>query len=444
VIKLSSLNKEYLYLCCFFVAAAVIVLKGWGDTKNTARLVSKFQLFLIFIYPVIFGFRGYFKTLNRFPKYIWISFGAWFICSLISFISITYLDSIYNEKDQKVSLYFYVFVLIHIVFVSVMYSFFQRVAVDKALLLLNIFSLLGCFIALYFLVVLWTEVQSGVNIKVLSSKWFHDPPFASHIRHIGYLLAVSTLSSFLLYNYSVSKEKAYIYAFLFLINSTFLFWLGGRGAAVSFLIVAAWYISCVKSFVIIDFRRISAFVVLLIISGLISEYLSIFSWNGASRIVPEFIQSAHANTNPVFDMINVYSSDRLTIWKAAWQGIMERPFFGWGVAGYQLLPYKAHAVHVHNSVLQFILQFGFVGAFFLCVLSVAVFLFLFMAYRKSTERGKVFLLSSTSICVVLILQSLIDGTLYHAQPVFIFICFLAMSLSQAVTRNKVEQKLVEI
>ena len=115
--------------------------------------------------------------------------------------------------------------------------------------------------------------------------------------------------------------------------------------------------------------------------------------------------------------VHQFSSGRLAMWQDAWQLLMQNPATGLGPDQYMLAtePDFRGFVHPHNLFLQFALAWGLAGAALALFLGGCLLRRLAAGARRSDETG----VAPAALLAVLavLLHALIDGTLYHSQPV---------------------------
>ncbi|MCD6681120.1 MAG: O-antigen ligase family protein [Burkholderiaceae bacterium] len=113
-----------------------------------------------------------------------------------------------------------------------------------------------------------------------------------------------------------------------------------------------------------------------------------------------------------------YVADRLEIWMQAFNAILRRPAFGYGPEGYIFSACCNSAVaQPHNFVLQFLLEFGFVGCALFAKLCIVVWQECGGGSESTRKRWSNMppgLVVLTSAVLAFLAYALIDGLLYHA------------------------------
>lgn len=262
-------------------------------------------------------------------------------------------------------------------------------------------------------VVFWVvSQQAGPNLPATGA------PHYANIRHFayhGFIAAAFATSLF--------ARTRNLQATAFVLTTAALFGiilLGARGA------LGAWLVFVAAMLVLgIHRKRLFAFSALaLLLSAGVVYFL------GATDLVraPSLFHRFEGGIERA-----AYVADRLQIWLQAVSAILRQPAFGYGPEGYILSGCCNSAVaQPHNFVLQFLLEFGFVGCALLGALCI-------VAWRESTVDREGFgrngwphaspdLRIVTSIVVAFLAYAMIDGLLYHAIALVHFALLAALFL----------------
>ncbi|MFA0069661.1 O-antigen ligase family protein [Vibrio breoganii] len=293
-----------------------------------------------------------------------------------------------------------IFIIIHISFSVVLIRYIFRFDFINAL-----FFILPITISVY---VLGVILYYNLSFFEMLNNEYAGLPFVQNRRFIGYLAMLSAiiLSCYMLYLPSkINKITLAIFIFA-LISVSFLFWLGGRGAILSFFISLSLFtlLQRIKLTNRISKANSVLFLNTVLLSVFFSEYLSVFDWNGVFRLSIDASEKT----------LDEYSSNRITIWLNTIDYIIDKVWFGYGADSYLILNLSGH-YHPHNFILQMLLEFGLFGflPFTLLYLTIAI-----KSYNY-TIKNKVGI--QYDICIVLVLSlflhGMLDGTLYHATPV---------------------------
>ncbi|OED88480.1 O-antigen ligase family protein [Vibrio breoganii] len=296
----------------------------------------------------------------------------------------------------------FVHVLFSVVLVRYFFIKYDFGYVFKILPLTVVFYLIG--LLLYYM------IGGG---KFLNNE-YDGLPLVQNRRFLGYIVMIaSTILSchILMYRHQIN-QKLIITLITTVINLTFLFWLGGRGAIVSYFITVIGFtiIQKYKGESKINHKGIILLIISLLLSTILSEITSVYDWNGLFRFA--------FDTDEV--TLNQYTSSRLSMWIASLDYIYDKPWFGHGSDAYLILGITPH-YHPHNFIIQIMLEFGVVGflLFSLFFISLLIKSFLFSINNKST------IVHDISLCIVvgLFTHGLIDGTIYHATPLMFLSIF---------------------
>ncbi|MEZ9936736.1 O-antigen ligase family protein, partial [Vibrio breoganii] len=333
--------------------------------------------------------------------------------SLISCCFMYASDAVsYNHITFSFTRYF--FIIIHILFgCALCKSYFRAGNLNDILMILSIsLSLYVAFLLLDFL----------LNSNAMQSYEMNALPLITNRRYAGYIAMINSIFLlFLLLNTNDNSKKSnmYYYSLLYIVNFSFLIWLGGRGAVFSFLISM---ILIILAFIYLENVKLKSIIFLFILSTLssvVSIPFSIFEWNGMHRYLVGFEKSVS---------LEQFSSGRLSMWADTLTLILQQPFFGYGADAYRFLGPTGH-YQPHNFVLQVLLEFGLLGLLFLGA-------FFYSIVKKSIENLIVNKDQSSLLAVILIISlfvhGLLDGTIYHAQPVML----LAILCAYAFVYNK--------
>ncbi|PMM18498.1 hypothetical protein BCT04_05005 [Vibrio breoganii] len=243
---------------------------------------------------------------------------------------------------------------------------------------------------------------------------YNGLPLVQNRRFLGYIVMISSI--ILSCNLLVCAAKVWKSILMMLIltcvNMSFLFWLGGRGAIVAYFLSVVGFLIIQKFSTTQKITHIGSgsFFLSLLVSIIVSSLLSIYDWNGLIRFSFEIGE----------ETLNQYSGSRIVMWLEALEYIDEKPWFGYGSDAYLILGISPH-YHPHNFIIQIILEYGVVGFFFFMMF----YIILLLKSVKHTIARKVTVQYNVSICVVtaLFLHGLLDGTIYHAVPVFFLSIF---------------------
>lgn len=255
-------------------------------------------------------------------------------------------------------------------------------------------------------------------------QWINNIPLFLNIRHFGFLVtAALPLGYWLLEEYPNSNKKLFIYTYLS-IAWGLTFWLGGRAAFISLMIVTVIY--CFLS------RHQTKVIISTALIGL--SLSQIFTVDSASlnlfRLLDIFINSEDKSLYQLTSFRSLMYSESLNYW---WQNV---PYIGTGADGYRyIIPAIADLDvfhHPHSIILQLLLSYGLLG------LIIPSYFFILLGYKifhpqsSSSKSDKTLFLSFLS-CVI---AGLFNGIFYHAYGVFICGIILVLCIPASTSRTK--------
>lgn len=388
-------------LCILVFAAGLSTF--WAPIWN-ATVISGYEIVFVLVYAILSRLSPGTAAAPKTNPIILIALAAWFASVTISLFA-----SPYDMVREGPGLLRYEQTAAHLVFFIAVREFLgrYRVPVHWALLAIPASCLAVAVLAAYLLLGL-DPSDEGAGYR-----WFHDPPFNAHIRHTGYQVAagIGALAVYFASEGRVPWGRAALWPALVAL-CTFVIWMGGRGAvfsvlaAVGLLALALWVIGAKSRGLWLAFASSVA------LGLLLSEWLTVFDWNGV-------VDYMATRTSQAFESqdLNQFGSGRIDIWRTSWESIREHLLFGLGPNGYWFMPNRIYGVQPHSFVVQFLVEWGAIGALLFLGLLVYGFYCGFLEHVVRA-RGKldVAALSAGTIIVVLTVHGLVDGTYYHPQP----------------------------
>ncbi|MGR5206459.1 O-antigen ligase family protein [Vibrio sp. PNB23_22_7] len=242
---------------------------------------------------------------------------------------------------------------------------------------------------------------------------------SSNIRHLGHIVIISSLlvSMKILLGKKLNNP---LFFFTSLVSISLLFWLGGRGAILSYSISLLLALFLIFKHHHPDIKCVTRLISLIIISLMVSSPLNIYSWNGLNRLS----ETQQYKTQD----INTLSNNRIKVWHDTFELIKEKPLFGYGAEGF-ILYSETIFRHPHNFIFQWLLHFGLVGT--LLFLLFIVFIFI-SGYNLATKEKKLENIFPIVALSGLLSNALVSGTLYYSPPVFIFCLLSSLIISKAI------------
>lgn len=244
--------------------------------------------------------------------------------------------------------------------------------------------------------------------------WGINLPGFANLRHTGYFFAPAIAVG--VAHLAAQPSKFTITHFgLLIVNIAIMLWLGSRGPVFGLLI---GFTFCAIRFS--EFRSARFLLKAGVATG-IAAMISIILPTPKGHSFGALQRFWSSNSE-----IGAFSSGRTDFWSEAVELIMMKPLFGYGSHQYQFASEMAGGVykHPHNSILQFIFDWGLVGGIlFIMLLGYAVY----MAIWRSRGQRYVQIISAMGLISTLA-YSLIDGILFYPYPIAIVIILLLLSM----------------
>ncbi len=387
-------------LCILVFAAGLSTF--WSGTIN-ATILSGYEITFVVVYAILSRLSPGAAAPKTNPIVL-IAVAAWFASLTISLFT-----SPYDMVRGAAGLIRYEQTAAHLAFFIAIREFLgrYRVPVHWALLAIPASCLAVAVLAAYLLFGLDRYDDH------LGNRWFNDPPFNAHIRHTGYQVAAGTaaLIAFFAAGTRIPFGRAPLWLALTVLLA-FLFWMGGRGSTFSVLAAVILLAFALRIMGAKSRGLWLAFASSVALGLLLSEWLTVFHWNGVIDYMATRTTEAVESQD-----LNVFGSGRIDIWRTSWASVREHLLFGLGPNGYWFMPNRIYGAQPHSFLVQFLLEWGIVGALLFLGLLLYGFWRGFLEHVVQA-RGEldVVSLSAGTIIVVLTVHGLVDGTYYHPQP----------------------------
>ncbi len=332
-------------------------------------------------------------------------------------VTVSLLTSPLHLSNEPVAVIRYVQTLSHVVFFLFVRNFIGQHPISLRWPLLAIpLSVVVVSAVMSFL--LYGEDLTSADT---ANRWFGNHPLNAHMRHTGYLITagIGIMIGFCLSGHERAANRSAV-LLLLIVLFTFLFWTGGRGAVLSvvFAFAATGLVVWIKGGSV-RFLGI-AFIVSLFAGLVLSELLAVFPWNGVLQMVFRSIQSQD---------LGQLSTGRIDIWRSAWDSVKDHLVFGLGPHGYYFMPNRIFGVQPHSVVLQFLVEWGGVGALLFTTLLAIGF---YRGLREHVLDVKINMnptrIAAGALILALAVHGLYDGTFFHPQPsLYLAFCFAVWS-----------------
>ena len=299
----------------------------WSPLFN-ATVISGYEIVFVLVYAILSRVSPGAAESPKTNLIVLIAVAAWFGSVTISLVA-----SPYDMVREGPGLLRYEQTAAHLAFFIAVRQFFgsYRVPVHWALLAIPASCLAVVAFAGYLLLGL-DQFDADVSFR-----WFHDPPFNSHIRHTGYQVTAgaAVLIAFFAGGNRVPLARAPVWLALTVLLA-FLLWLGGRGAALS--VLAAFILLAIALRIMGAKSRglWLAFALSAALGLILSDSLAVFDWNGViDRVAAQPSEAAGAPD------LNQFGSGRVDLWRTSWESVRDYLPFGLGRTATGLCPTEA-------------------------------------------------------------------------------------------------------
>ena len=242
---------------------------------------------------------------------------------------------------------------------------------------------------------------------------FLHPVIYRHLRHLNYDLMIGMGSILLLV--ALGWFRSVPFYFIVFVFSVLIIWTGGRGQFVALLIF-------VFLLLFSKFRKLAVSVLAVLVLA-----FAVVVASGETKFLFGQMEKTLESTNA-----NGVSSGRLRMWSDALEEGLTGGFLGHGADSYREFN-PDYFVHPHNSVVQFLFEYGVAG-FALCFLFfcwTALFSIRLILDKRSSSNLKVL----SSFVLSMYAYSLVDGIFYHAIPFSFMIIIAAVFFVELRRRN---------
>lgn len=402
MIDKSNINnsvKQYLLLKLDYLdwlLALVLLLPPFIFLDSASRYfnVKIAALELLFIAAFFIRHHSALPRINRSFVFLAIAFTSW--------VSIT----IYFSEQKTYAFNRNLCVIMHILFGYSVWCYIQ--------LRQNRQMYISYLIVLSFLLPALSTFIYDLTIEASSAPLFHDLPFYSNIRHLGYHAAAAIIFSAFIFLACRNRLLKLTLGLWVLASILILMWSGSRASILALVLSAltlilfspklrnpTWVaaVSCVITLIFLIF----VFKVEVAGYGIVKRTL--------------------AATN-----LNAFLGGRVELWLHSMQGI-DSLFWGIGGDNFILLPAAGQLAQAHNVIVQAILDWGLIGAFlFLAMLSLVIIGAIKKAIslnnKANVQLPAIFLLIAYSFL------SMVDGIFYHGVPFMLFSVSAALAFSK--------------
>lgn len=271
---------------------------------------------------------------------------------------------------------------------------------------------------------LWVLILSLLALYVFFDapnyrNWGIDPPVGGHVRIMGMYASVAlcVLMVQLLFAAMPPVQRALCYFSVF-VFMVFLVWSGSRVSIVLVFFMCLLISAASAWRGAIPWKTIAGLLLLMLLAMPLGDSLVNHDWGGLGRFarpVAVSVQQQQAAT----EFADTVSSGRVKMWFNAVEAVKSSPWFGLGAFGYFFYPEKPMlSDHVHNVVLQFLVEWGVIGGGALMLLLAWVLIRMLLAVKPHVQAGDTGWLMTAAVLILLNLNGLTDGTYSVIFPLF--------------------------
>lgn len=362
----------------------IIFIIGFGSTSGgfSNNYDIAYSFLYLFILVVIFNHRDLILNLDIKKTILFIFlFGSFSISNFLSnFDGEVWYRLFCIFSSIMLGYYFYIFFLKGVI------GFY------KVNMLLGLIG----FIHVIFLLNMWRSLSMPEDYN-----WVTGLPFFSNIRHFSDFISICFFSSLFISIFINDKRIKFIYAIFSILILACILWTGSRAAY-----VGIFFASLVVFF---NFnKKVKIYILFIYFAALILSFY--FQTNNPSL---GFLRSFSKNINT---SANQFSSGRYQLYKEILEWISYKPIMGYGGEAVRLLNLKF--LQAHNSILQILLEFGFIGLFFIILI-----FYLFYTDFKHKKLNPIQIFCTTIVLNILI-ASLFNGGAYYVVTMSLMCLFL--------------------
>lgn len=406
-----AITKRSPILIAFFAAFMTLPL-----TSDTAGHYLFYGFFFLLFFPIyaLFATRtlnvSLLSLLRQQHKLLFYLLIAFAVSSCISWVRVIFSDISFNHKFIATQRYLSCWLLVFYTFMMARFSIKHRLSFNRLFMLISVGTamLVLLFLAHYFFV---------PSSTYYAAQWWYDPPFGSHIRIIGMLASVGVAASAVpLYFTKPSRVEAALLSALLFASWALVMWAGGRISIIAIVLLILLLSFTAKVYSRITISKLLGLFFLLLVASFVVEQLAVFSWSGVQRAAS---MSATGAEQGLLNSAEKIGNGRIEIWQTAFDGFMQSPLWGLGPYGYYSLDRPSFYDHTHNFVIEFLVEWGLIGASLLLSCFLYVALFCVRHLKSAIYQQKISFLTSLSVVFVLSVTGLADGVYFLLLPCFI-------------------------
>ncbi len=387
-----------------------------GSPWHVLFALCWFLLFISYVffeskkYP--FSLFGQLKGFHPVAFYLLLAFG---ISSLVSWLLIIFGDVSTQQKIFSSIRYVSYWIICAYVFSLARFCLVNNLDHSKIFFgyMLGAIVLVALLLLIYFL-------GDAPN----AAAWAIHPPLGEHVRLMGMIASVALLVSVVIF--LVKEENTFILQCVLLscmlVSAAFLIWTGSRASMLLSVLTILIVAGVGKFYGLYRPYKIISIILCIGLSVWLADKFSIFEWNGIHRAVTVSTINAPlpvSGQEVVTDFDDKLTTGRINMWSITLSAVKAAPWFGLGPYGYFFIPDRPNIFdHPHNFILQFLVEWGAVGA------SLLLALLAYLAWQGLKNLPAAFRSRDTdfviaaSIVFIMTMTGLVDGTYFLSQPLF--------------------------
>lgn len=350
-----------------------------------------------------------------------LSFDWWVLLLLMGVIGFI---SVFNSQEISVSVIKAQLDLLIIGFGVLLFLLFKQQLIALVPFLLLAIVLIFLFVASPATlpeIVKVTPAQQGIWPFTFSKGSQNGLTYYMHIRHFSYHAFIASCCAFMLIeHYSMqSKLLRSMYVLLFAGCVLVLMIAQGRGsmlALLAFVFFNRFFIGGTWSAIKHSVLAVGVLAIILAISFLLP--------------FAEMSQNLVARSDLTERSVNSLSSGRVTFWIGSFKAGLASPIFGHGPASYiwQDIWGAGLMVHPHNFVMQYVVEFGFLGTAILLYIMLKFFAGLYPNSANKTGASGIYKSLFAFVCAYYFF-ALFDGLFYHPLPMLHLAILVALMVA---------------
>lgn len=326
----------------FFIGySGLMIYFAWDDNFNMQVL-----------FPIVCIVIGFFCFKNNFHVYKNDDFKYFFFLCLSYWVSLASGFILNNEAIDELAIIRTFYSCLLILYYVIVINFDVNKNLVKILIKGNLFS--GSFASILVI----KNWLSGASGKVsLLNYWGNSV----EENYTAAFIAFSVVLCVLVFFTSNKKKPKVVSMFLATVNTLAVFLTGSRAAFLA-LLISLFILLFIYFF---DSKIVVYKKILMISFGVL---ISVYFFVNIIEILPEFTYN-RLFLNSLDDSSN---RERIALWSLALENFLYRPLFGYGAGVFSYYVHKEYSHHIvvvaHNTFLDFLVDFGIIGFFFLGLL----------------------------------------------------------------------------